>query len=153
MKRIAVFPGTFDPITIGHVDIIQRALQVFDEVIIAIGINAAKQTMFPLELRMEWISNSFSKNEKIKVMHFEGLTAEFCKQQNAGFIIRGLRNGTDFDYEAAIARINLDGGSIETVSFISKPEHVAITSTIVRDILRNKGNASKYLAEGVIIKS
>ena len=153
MKRIAVFPGTFDPITVGHVDIINRSLHVFDEVIIAIGINASKNVMFPIELRMQWIFNSFEKNERIKVLSYEGLTADFCRLHHAKFIIRGLRNGTDFDYEASIARTNLEAAGIETVSFISKPEHVAITSTIVRDILRSKADASAYLAKGVILNS
>lgn len=146
----AVFPGTFDPITLGHVDIIKRALPLFDEVIIAIGINANKQTMFSLEERITFIEKTFSNNPKIKVSSYSGLTVRFCQEQAASFLIRGLRNSTDFTYEMPLSQANYKLAKIETVFLLSSPEVSFITSSIVRDIRRNNGNIEELVPEAVI---
>lgn len=141
MKR-AVFPGTFDPITLGHVDIIKRALPVFDELIIAIGINAGKQTMFSLEDRVAFIKKLFASERTIRVESYTGLTVNFCKKQDAKFLVRGLRNSTDLNYELPIAQTNYIMTGIETVFLLSAPEVAHISSTIVRDVMRNDGDYS-----------
>jgi pantetheine-phosphate adenylyltransferase len=141
MKK-AVFPGSFDPITLGHVDIINRGLELFDEIIIAIGVNADKKYLFPLEQRKDFIAKLFAQEEKIKVITYEGLTADLCRRVGAKFILRGLRNTTDFEFEKAIAQTNFKLQEIETILLFSKPEHAFISSTIVRDVMRNKGDYS-----------
>jgi pantetheine-phosphate adenylyltransferase len=141
MKK-AVFPGSFDPITLGHVDIINRGLELFDEIIIAIGVNADKKYLFPLEQRKDFIAKLFAQEEKIKVITYEGLTADLCRREGAKFILRGLRNTTDFEFEKAIAQTNFILQEIETILLFSKPEHAFISSTIVRDVMRNKGDYS-----------
>ncbi|MAP81506.1 MAG: pantetheine-phosphate adenylyltransferase [Aequorivita sp.] len=138
MKR-AVFPGTFDPITLGHVDIIKRALPLFDEIIIAIGINADKKTMFSLNERMAFIQQTFKGEKKIKVQSYNGLTAHYCISENAQFIVRGLRNTTDLNYEQPIAQTNYKMAKVETLFLIASPEVSNISSTIVRDVMRNNG--------------
>lgn len=138
MKR-AVFPGTFDPITLGHVDIIKRALPLFDEIIIAIGINADKKTMFSLNERMAFIQQTFKGEEKIKVQSYNGLTAHYCISENAQFIVRGLRNTTDLNYEQPIAQTNYKMAKVETLFLIASTEVSNISSTIVRDVMRNNG--------------
>lgn len=145
MKR-CLFPGSFDPITIGHVAIVNSALKLFDEVIIGIGTNASKSYLFTKAQREDFIKQSFEGNEKVKVMHYEKLTVDFCKNVDAGFIVRGLRNATDFEFELAIAQMNAAlRPEIETVFIGCSPEHVAISSTIIRDIIRNGGNATPFL--------
>jgi pantetheine-phosphate adenylyltransferase len=139
MKK-AVFPGSFDPITLGHVDIIYRGLELFDEVIIAIGVNADKKYLFSLEQREAFIANLFAQEPRIKVVCYEGLTADLCKKENAKYLLRGLRNTTDFEFEKAIAQANAKLQDIETVLLFSKPEHAFISSSIVRDVLRNQGD-------------
>ncbi|MEY2692437.1 MAG: pantetheine-phosphate adenylyltransferase [Bacteroidota bacterium] len=139
MKK-AVFPGSFDPITLGHVDIINRGLELFDEVIIAIGVNADKKYLFSLAQREAFIANLFAHEPRIKVLCYEGLTADLCKSENAQYLLRGLRNTTDFEFEKAIAQANAKLQDIETVLLFSKPEHAFISSSIVRDVLRNKGD-------------
>jgi pantetheine-phosphate adenylyltransferase len=139
MKK-AVFPGSFDPITLGHVDIIYRGLELYDEVIIAIGVNADKKYLFSLEQREAFIANLFAQEPRIKVMCYEGLTADLCKKENAKYLLRGLRNTTDFEFEKAIAQANAKLQDIETVLLFSKPEHAFISSSIVRDVLRNRGD-------------
>ena len=149
-RRKAVFPGSFDPITTGHVDLVQRALPLFDEIIIAIGINAQKQTLFGVDQRKEWIEKVFEGEKRVKVDVFEGLTVHFCKKVDAHFLIRGLRNASDFDYEKTISQLNhIVGEDIETVFLISKPEFSHISSTIVREIIKGKGNARPFLPAGV----
>lgn len=149
-KRIAVFPGSFDPITIGHVDIVQRALPLFDEVIVAIGVNSQKLALFDLAQRLEWLKRVFDGEPRIRVDVFEGLTVHYCKRAGARYLIRGLRNASDFDYEKTISQLNhIVGEDIETVFFISKPEYSHISSTIVREIIKGKGNARPFLPEGV----
>ena len=144
-KKIAVFPGSFDPITLGHVDIINRALALFDTIIIAIGSNAAKNHMWSLEQRKAAIESLFENNDAIKVATYQGLTASFCKSEGAQFILRGLRNSTDFEYEQTIAQANDKINGIDSVFIISSPEYGFISSSIVRDIARNGGDYSKLV--------
>ncbi len=144
-KKIAVFPGSFDPITLGHVDIINRALPLFDTIIIAIGSNAVKNHMWSLEQRKATIESLFENNDAIKVATYQGLTASFCKNQGAQFILRGLRNTTDFEYEQTIAQANDKINGIDSVFIISSPAYGFISSSIVRDIARNGGDYSKLV--------
>tara|TARA_R100000935_G_scaffold14034_1_gene28237 strand:- start:5214 stop:5669 length:456 start_codon:yes stop_codon:yes gene_type:complete len=143
--RRAVFPGSFDPITLGHVDIINRALPLFDEIIIAIGVNAAKNYMWTLEERIAKIEAVFKGNLKVKVTSYKGLTAAFCKKENAQFILRGLRNTADFTYEQTIAQANEKVNGVDSVFLICSPEYSHISSSIVRDIARNDGDYSSLI--------
>lgn len=146
MPKIAVFPGSFDPFTIGHKSIVERAVPLFDKIIIAIGINDSKKEFFPVETRKNWIKKIFVDQPSVKVVVYEGLTIDFCKKNNADFILRGLRTSSDFEYERAIAQVNkMMFDSIETVYLLTLPEHSAISSTIVREILKHNGDASKLL--------
>ncbi len=146
MKKIAVFPGSFDPFTIGHESIVKRALPLFDQIIIAIGYNSDKTQFFPIEKRILWIQKAFQNHSKVEVDTFEGLTVEYCKSKNAKFILRGLRTAADFEYERAIAQINRKlTTKLESVFLLTSPEHTMITSTIVRDIIRHGGDASQFL--------
>jgi pantetheine-phosphate adenylyltransferase len=148
MERIAIFPGSFDPFTIGHESIVTRALPLFDKIIIAIGYNSEKRQFFPIEKRVQWIKEAFANNPKIEVETFEGLTVEYCKSKNAHFILRGLRTAADFEYERAIAQINKKMVfELESIFLLTTPEHTMITSTIVRDIIRHGGDASQFLPE------
>ncbi|MBK9399297.1 MAG: pantetheine-phosphate adenylyltransferase [Bacteroidia bacterium] len=153
MSRIALFPGSFDPITIGHVDVITRSLDLFDKIIIGVGHNTTKQYMFPLQDRVVWIRNSFSDYPQISVESYSGLTVDFCKKVQARFILRGLRTSADFEFERAIAQMNhyLERG-IETIFLLSSPQYAPVSSTIIRDIIRNGGNAQPFVADGVILK-
>ena len=144
--RIAVFPGSFDPITIGHVDILMRSLPLFDQVIVAVGENSQKKSVFDLEQRLSWIKTVFKGQEKISVDHFRGLTADFCKKVGAKYLIRGLRNASDFDYEKTISQLNnIIGHDLETVFLIAKPEYSHISSTIVREIVKGNGDVSPFI--------
>ena len=145
LKKIAVFPGSFDPITLGHVDIINRALPLFDTIIIAIGSNAEKKHMWSLQQRKAAIETLFKNNDTIKVATYQGLTATFCKKQGAQYILRGLRNSTDFEYEKSIAQANDKVNGIDSVFIIARPEYGFISSSIVRDIARNDGDYSKLV--------
>lgn len=145
IKKIAVFPGSFDPITLGHVDIINRALPLFDTIIIAIGSNAEKKHMWSLQQRKAAIETLFKNNDTIKVVTYQGLTATFCKKQGAQYILRGLRNSTDFEYEQSIAQANDKVNGIDSVFIIARPEYGFISSSIVRDIARNDGDYSKLV--------
>ena len=148
MERIAIFPGSFDPFTIGHESIVSRALPLFDKIIIAIGYNSEKRQFFPIEKRIQWIKEAFQNNPKIEVETFGGLTVEYCKSKNAHFILRGLRTAADFEYERAIAQINKKMAyELESIFLLTTPEHTMITSTIVRDIIRHGGDASQFLPE------
>ena len=138
MKR-AVFPGSFDPITLGHCDIINRGVALFDEVIVAIGENSAKKYMFSIEQRKGFIETTFKNNPKIKVMTYSGLTTDFCKKIKADFILRGLRNPADFEFEKAIAHTNRKVGEIETIFLLTSVETSFISSSIVREIIHYKG--------------
>lgn len=143
--RRAVFPGTFDPITLGHIDIINRALPLFDELIIAIGINADKKTMFSLEERISFIEKTFEGNAQIKIKSYSGLTAKFCVSEKAKFLVRGLRNSTDLNYEQPIAQTNYKMAQVDSIFLISSPEVSNISSTIVRDVMRNDGDFSSLV--------
>lgn len=149
MKR-AVFPGSFDPITLGHVDIIERAIPLFDEIIIAIGINADKNYMFETEKRKKFIEKTFSHQPKVKAATYTGLTVDFCQKIDAQFILRGLRNPADFEFEKAIAQTNRKLSGIETVFLLTSAETSYISSSIVRDILRNNGDVSVLVPTSVI---
>ena len=150
IHKTAVFPGSFDPITTGHVDLVHRALPLFDEIIVAIGINSQKQALFSVEERKNWIQHVFRDEPRIKVDVFEGLTVHYCKKVGAKYLLRGLRNASDFDYEKTISQLNhIVGGDIETIFLISRPEFSHISSTIVREIIKGKGNAKPFLPEGV----
>ena len=148
MKK-AVFPGSFDPITLGHVDIIKRAIPLFDEIIIAVGVNANKKYMFSLEERMAFISDTFKKETKVKVDKYDTLTVAYCKEKNADFILRGLRNPADFEFEKAIAQTNRRLSGIETVFLLTSAETSFISSSIIRDIIRNQGDVSTLVPPAV----
>jgi pantetheine-phosphate adenylyltransferase len=150
MSRICLFPGTFDPITLGHVDIIDRAIPLFDKIIVGIGLNASKLPMFSAEQRMQWINDIYKNEDKVEGAVYEGLTVEYCKFINARFILRGIRYVSDFEYEKTIADANrtLDK-SIETIFLTGEPKYTSVASTIVRDIIRNGGNAAPFLPEAV----
>jgi pantetheine-phosphate adenylyltransferase len=146
MKKIAVFPGSFDPITIGHTDIVRRAIPLFDKIIIGIGINSQKQSLYPLEQRMEWIRQVFADAPSIEVMSYSGLTVNFCRQHQARYILRGIRSAADFDYEKTIAHLNnAMFEDIETILILSRPELSSISSTIVREIIRGNGPVIKFV--------
>lgn len=148
MKR-AVFPGSFDPITLGHVDIIQRALPLFDEIIIAIGVNIEKKYMWSLNDRKEFIEATFANEPKVSVKTYTGLTATFCKKEKATCILRGLRNTTDFTYEQTIAQANDKVNGMDSVFFMCSPAYSHISSSIVRDIARNDGDISSLVPSSV----
>ncbi|WP_299438114.1 pantetheine-phosphate adenylyltransferase [uncultured Aquimarina sp.] len=150
--RRAVFPGSFDPITLGHYDIIERGLTLFDEVILAIGVNSEKKYMFSLEERKHFIEEAFKGEPKIKVMTYKGLTVDFCKQQDANFILRGLRNPGDFEFEKAIAHTNRKLTEIETVFLLTSSGKSYISSSIVRDVIRNNGDYTGLVPDTVIVK-
>jgi pantetheine-phosphate adenylyltransferase len=150
MRKIAVFPGSFDPIHIGHVDIIERALPLFDKIIIGIGVNSQKKYLFPIEKRIEWIKKIFEYESKIEVKTYTGLTVKFCEEVDAKCIIRGLRTSADFDFEKAIAQMNQAMyRNIETVFLLSNPSLSMISSSIVRDIIMNHGDVTQFVPEEI----
>lgn len=151
MKRKAVFPGSFDPITLGHYDIICRSLPIFDEIIIAIGDNSDKKYMFSVEERKKFIEDAFLDEPRIKVVSYKGLTVDFCKEIDAQFILRGLRNPADFEFEKAIAHTNRDLSDIETVFLLTAVKTSHISSSIVRDVIRHNGNYSVLVPKSVVI--
>ncbi|XLS28286.1 pantetheine-phosphate adenylyltransferase [Flavobacteriaceae bacterium M23B6Z8] len=148
MKR-ALFPGSFDPFTLGHYDIIKRGVHLFDEIVVAIGINASKKYMFTLEERKSFIEDSFKEHPKVKVVTYKGLTVDFCKEIKAQFILRGLRNPADFEFEKAIAHTNRKLAKIETVFLLTAAETSYISSSIVRDVIRNGGDYTKLVPPSV----
>jgi pantetheine-phosphate adenylyltransferase len=151
MKK-ALFPGSFDPLTLGHYDIIKRGVTLFDEVIVAIGINADKNYMFSLEQRQQFIEDAFTDEPKIKVVTYKGLTVDFCEEIGVGFILRGLRNPADFEFEKAIAHTNRDLAPIETVFLLTSAQTSYISSSIVRDVIRNDGDYTKLVPKSVRVK-
>lgn len=151
MKKKAVFPGSFDPITLGHYDIICRSLPIFDEIIIAIGENSDKKYMFSVEERKKFIEDAFLDEPRIKVVSYKGLTVDFCKEIDAQFILRGLRNPADFEFEKAIAHTNRDLSDIETVFLLTAVKTSHISSSIVRDVIRHNGNYSVLVPKSVVI--
>lgn len=149
-KKIAVFPGSFDPITKGHVSIVQRCLPLFDEIVIAIGHNSNKNYFFSIERRERFITNAFQSSPKIRVMNYKGLTVQFCKEIGAGHIIRGLRTSADYEFERAIAQMNRAmEPSVDTLFVVSDPALSHISSTIVREILLYQGDVSQFVPESV----
>ena len=146
MKKIAVFPGSFSPFTLGHKSIVERTLPLFDKLIIAIGINSNKTNNFPTEKNQKWIQLLFSNETKIEVLTYDGLTVDFCKEQNSKYIVRGVRDEKDFEFEKKVAQNNKELNSeIETLLITTLPKHSHISSTIVRDIMKNKGDLSKLI--------
>jgi len=153
MEKIAVFPGSFDPFTIGHESIVRRALPLFDKIIIAVGQNVLKDSYFPLEMKMKWIRQVFQDEPKVEVATYTGLTVDFCRQRKARYLLRGLRTAADFEYERAIAQVNKAlHPEIETVFLLTMPEHSSINSSIVRDIIRNGGDASPFVPKAINLK-
>jgi pantetheine-phosphate adenylyltransferase len=148
--KIAVFPGSFDPITLGHLDIVERALPLFDKIIIAVGTNATKKYMFPEVQRMDWIKETFKDENKISVDSYEGLTIEYCERQKAQFILRGLRNPSDFEFEKAVAQTNRKlKKDLETVFLLTASGLSSISSSIVRDVMRNNGDYTQFVPRSV----
>ena len=152
MKK-AVFPGSFDPLTLGHCDIIHKSIDLFDEIILAIGVNSTKESMFSLDERTQFINEEFLNQSKIKILTYQGLTVDFCKEINADFIVRGLRNPADFEFEKTIAQTNKKLTGIETVFFLTSPETAYISSSIVREIIANKGDYTKLVPKSVRSKA
>jgi len=153
MEKIAVFPGSFDPFTVGHENIVLRALDLFDHIIVAIGIHSTKQPLLKIESRLEMVKQVFRTNDRVSADSYEGLTVDYCKKVNATHMLRGIRTSADFEYERAISQINkLMLPSVESIFLLTTPEHTPINSTIIRDIIRNGGDASQFLPEGVDIK-
>ena len=150
-KKIAVFPGSFDPITLGHYDIVTRSLTLFDHIIIAIGRNSEKDYMFSIEKRQKWVESAFSRYPEIKISTYQGLTVRFCQKMAAHFILRGLRNPADFEFEKAISHTNrvLTNNEIETVFLLTSSENSFISSTIVRDVIRNGGEYKRLVPSSV----
>ena len=144
MKR-ALFPGSFDPFTLGHQDIVERGVTIFDEIVIGIGHNADKNYMFSLDQRKMFIEQCFQNNPKVKVMDYAGLTIDFCKSINANYLLRGVRNNGDFEFEKAIARTNRELSEIETVFLLTSVQTSFISSSIVREIIRNKGDYKRFV--------
>jgi len=151
MSQICLFPGTFDPVTLGHVDIINRSLSLFDKVVIGIGRNANKEPLYPAEERLQWIKEIYKDEPKVDALVYEGLTAECCKRVGAKYILRGIRYVSDFEYEKAIADMNrsLDA-SIETIFLTCLPKFTSVASTLVRDVIRNGGDVSQFLPDVVL---
>jgi pantetheine-phosphate adenylyltransferase len=151
MKR-AIFPGSFDPVTKGHYDIIERGVTLFDEIIVAIGINSDKKYMFTLEERVAFIKNAFKHEPKVSIVTYKGLTVDFCKKNKVDFILRGLRNPADFEFEKAIAHTNRDLAPIETIFLLTAANTSYISSSIVRDVIRNNGDYTKLVPDSVRVK-
>lgn len=146
MNRICLFPGTFDPVTMGHIDIINRAIPLFDKVIVGIGRNASKIPMFKEEDRLQWLKDIYANEPKVDAVVYDGLTVNCCKQVGAHFILRGIRYVNDFEYEKAIADMNRSiDGHIETVFLTCLPKYTSVASTLVRDVLKNGGDVSQFL--------
>ncbi len=151
MSKIAIFPGSFDPITNGHVDIVERSLPLFDELIIAIGINTQKKYLSSLEDRIQWIKEVFKHEPKVKVESYNGLTINYCKERKADYILRGIRTASDFEYEKTIAHLNKTmEPSIETILILSKAELSSVSSTIVREIIIGGGDVSKFVPKSIV---
>ena len=150
MKKTAVFPGSFDPITLGHVSVIRRAISLFDGIIIAIGVNSEKKNMYSLEKRISWIRQIFKSEAKVSIESYSGLTIDFCHQKNANYILRGLRTAADFEFERGIGQVNhMMDNNIETIFLLTEPQYTPISSSIVRDVIRNGGDVSGMVPEEV----
>lgn len=150
MQKTAVFPGSFDPFTAGHESLVLRGLELFDNIIVAVGVNADKKGFMPLEKRLELIETVFKNNRRVQVRSYSNLTVDFCKENGVTHILRGLRNAADFEYENNIAQINrLLSGNVETVFLLSLPEHAAVSSSIVRELIRYKNDVKMFLPSGI----
>ncbi|MBT3648398.1 MAG: pantetheine-phosphate adenylyltransferase [Flavobacteriales bacterium] len=150
--KTAVFPGTFDPFTLGHESIVRKAIPLFDKIVVAIGINSTKSAHFELNKRVEWINQTFSDAPQVEVGTYEGLTVDFCLEKNAEYILRGLRNPTDYQYESSIAQMNhaMQPG-ITSVFLVCDPEYAAINSSIVREIFKSGGDISRFLPQTIVL--
>lgn len=152
MDKIAVFPGSFDPFTVGHESIVKRALALFDRVIIAVGENAEKKNLFSIEMRLKMIAKVFEGESRVEITRFSGLTVEFCRRHNARYIVRGLRTAVDFEYERAMGHMNWKmAPEIDTVFLLTSTEHTPVNSTIVRDIIKHGGDASMFVPSSISI--
>ncbi len=152
MEKIAVFPGSFDPFTVGHENIVLRGLGLFDQIIVAIGVHSTKQALLNIEARVEMVNKIFANNDRVSADFFEGLTVDYCKKMRATHMLRGIRTAADFEYERAIAQINKKMlPSVESIFLLTTPEHTPVNSTIIRDIIRNGGDASQFLPTAVDI--
>ena len=153
MEKIAVFPGSFDPFTVGHESVLKRALPIFDKIIVMLGVNNTKKYLFPIEVRKQMIDELFKNNPKVEVEIYDGLTIDFCKKVRATHILRGLRTSADFEYERAIAQVNKKMyNGIETIFLLTLPEHTPINSSVVRDILKHRGDISMFIPKKLNIK-
>jgi len=149
-KKIAIFPGSFSPFTKGHQSIVMRALPLFDEIIISVGINSSKNDYFSIQERVQWIENVFAKEKKVKVMKYEGLTIDHCVSLKANYILRGLRDSHDFKYEKGIAQMNHSmNKNIETIFIITEAKYAHISSSLVRDVIKNGGDVSQFIPEEI----
>lgn len=154
MERIAVFPGSFDPVTLGHVSIIKRAIPMFDQIIISLGVNSEKKSMFTLDQRMLWIKEIFKKEPKVIVDSYTGLTIDYCRKKKAQYILRGLRTAADFEFERGIGQINKKlANEIETVFLLTEAQYTPISSSIIRDVIRNGGDVSGLIPSEVDFKN
>ena len=152
MQKTAVFPGSFDPFTVGHEDLVLRALDLFDSIIVAVGVHSMKQSLMTIDARVKMIGKVFAAHEQVTVDSFEGLTVDYCTKVNATHMLRGIRTAADFEYERAIAQINKKMlPSVESVFLLTSPEHTPVNSTIIREIIRNRGDVSQFIPEGIII--
>lgn len=151
MKKICLFPGTFDPVTFGHIDIIERSISLFDKLYIGIGVNANKQPMFSADQRRGWLKEIFKNEPKVDVVIYEGLTVDCCRNINANYILRGIRYVSDFEYEKAIADMNrsLDP-DVETIFLTCLPQYTSVASTLVRDVMRNGGDVTQFVPDVVL---
>ncbi|MCU4155352.1 pantetheine-phosphate adenylyltransferase [Carboxylicivirga sp. A043] len=147
--KTAIFPGSFDPFTVGHEDVVRRGLSLFDKIIIAVGYNSNKRDFFPLDDRMQWIRDVFVDDERISVEKYEGLTVDFAKEIGCTHILRGIRTAADFEYERAIAQVNKAMSGIDSVFLLTTPEHTPVNSSIIRDIVKHGGNAGQFLPEAI----
>ena len=153
MQKVAVFPGSFDPFTVGHENIVLRGLSLFDKIIVAIGVHSTKQPLLNIEARVEMVNQVFKAYDQVSADSFEGLTVDYCRKVNATHMLRGIRTSADFEYERAIAQINKRMlPTVESIFLLTTPEHTPVNSTIIRDIIRNGGDASQFLPEGMDIK-
>ena len=152
MKKIAIFPGSFDPFTVGHESIVRRSISLFDTIIVAVGVHSGKQPLMSVASRVEMINEVFRNDDKVSCASFEGLTVDFCRKVNANYMLRGIRTAADFEYERAIAQINKKMlPEVESVFLLTNPEHTPVNSTIIRDIIRNGGDASQFIPECIDI--
>jgi pantetheine-phosphate adenylyltransferase len=151
MERSSIFPGSFDPLTLGHCDIINRASRLFDVVYVAIGVNSLKPRLFPVDLTVKMIESAFSHNPKVKVIHYDNLTVDICRELKINYIVRGIRNVSDFEFERSLSEMNRTLNSdLETIFFDSRPEFITISSTIIRDLIRNNGNIKPFVPEAIL---